>query len=326
MGNVGRVNLSIYQIDRVQFLRSLDKLIFFEFYKVDNVEDFFISFREEENTLKNDLFNPLFASKLSLIRELSQRYDVCKILIVYDNNLEKIFYKGNINTINNKFKEYDFIDFNEFSEIFIDQNNIDGGVSKLLGSAKETNTDIFVLNILESIGCLFDPNDDNGLEVTKIMLGNNATRGFDIDLFQFITTTGETIIFEFLKRENEYVTNYTAHPMRYCWTGGKRDNKQKFIGLWTVAQKLNGRLFCVNYSDNLQEGIGLLEIRDLDVVEGIRQEYKYNITYDEFIEWLRELKDYDSTDNDYLRKFNDRRKYFDNSFFSDWKNNRSRYC
>ncbi|MBU5676812.1 hypothetical protein KQI88_10315 [Alkaliphilus sp. MSJ-5] len=318
----GGNNLSIYQVDRVQYIKSQDKLMIFEFLMVDDIKEFIKNFKNEGNRFSENYIDYNYYNKLKALYDTSNINDTCLLIIIYDKFLKKIFYvecTGSFKIV--------ITDFETFQQKFIEINNKDGEEkkSKILGSIRGENIDTFVLDTLKQINCCIDENDDNGLELTKKLLGEYTTKGFDFDLFQHIKSTGETIIYEFLKNETSYVTNYTAHPMRYCWTGKPKDNRQKFIGLWTVKEKLNGRLFLINYSDCIEDGIGISEILDLDVEKGIKEEYKYNLTYEEFINWMTQMKDYKSSDKDYLKQLNHKRKYFDESFFYDWSMNKSRY-
>ena len=318
---IGGVTLNIYQIDRVQYIKSKNRLIIFEFFLVEDIGTFMHHFTQKGNKFSKEYIDENYLKKLRTLYDLANN-NVYLIIIIYDKIEEKIFYMKQFNQI-----EFQLVLFNEFQTIFNGINNIEGEEkkSKILGSIREENTDTFVLDTLKKINSCIDENDDNGLEITKKLLGDYTTKGFDFDLFQVIETTGETIIYEFLKNETSYITNYKAHPMRYCWTGKPKDNKQKFIGLWAVKGILNGRLFLINYSDNLEDGIGISEILDLDIIEGIREEYKYNLTYQEFIDWMTEMNEYIDTDRDYLKNYNDKRKHFDADFFANWNINKKNY-
>ncbi|MFL0197743.1 hypothetical protein ACJDU8_19540 [Clostridium sp. WILCCON 0269] len=314
--------MGIYQIDRIQYIEKKDKLIIFEFYLVESLNEFIYKFKQQDYKFTNNYINDNYLHKLNILYDLSERKCCYLFIIIYDRKLEKIYYY--LKTEDNEQK---IMDYNEFREKFTRINNIDGvdKKSKKLGAVRKENKDTFVLETLKKIDSSINGNDDNGLEITKNMLGEYTTKGFDLDLFQYINSTDETIIYEFLKRENSGVTNYTAHPMRYCWTGYKTDNRQKFISLWNVKEKLNGRLYLINYSDDTNEGIGISEILNLDNKKGIRKEYKYNLTYDEFIGWMKMMDNYNYSDKDYLRIYNNKRKCFNEDFFHNWKYNKINY-
>ncbi|NRG35109.1 hypothetical protein [Niallia circulans] len=131
--------------------------------------------------------------------------------------------------------------------------NNSNGFSKALGGAVSSKGDQYVQNLLNSIyrndTCHKNLNfntDDNGLLLVMQALGGKSTFGFDFDIYE---TESSTVI-EFLKRENSYISNLTAHPSRYP------ANKKKFISLWNAAQRLNKGIpnfYCVNYSDDDNE-------------------------------------------------------------------------
>ncbi len=316
--------MSIYQVDRVQYIESQDTIILFEFYLVDNIDNFIKEFKGESEAFKNSYIEEIYLQKLRTLWDLSVKNETNLFIIIYDEYEDKILFIER-----SRYKKgftWDALDFKSFQRKFIDLNNMSGaGESKKLGSVRQDNKDTFTLNILENISNDIDSNDDNGLALTKKLLGNFTTKGFDFDLFQYIESTGETVIYEFLKNETSYIKNYTANPMRYCWTGKPNDNKQKFISLWLASQKLNGRLFLINYSENTEEGIGISEIIDLDVSKGILQENKYNLTYHEFITLMIDMNRYDSEDMDYMKKYNYKMRSYNEIFFRNWDINKKNY-
>lgn len=164
--------------------------------------------------------------------------------------------------------------------------------SKNLGSVRENNKDKYVNEIIKNIYNLNSFDDDSGLEITKQLLNENNTTGIDLDLFQYVKTTNEYIIYEFLKRETDYVTNKTAHPMRYCWTKNRNDNKKKFISLWQTKNYFGGKLYLINYSDNKEEDISIIEVLNLNEETGFLEENKYCMCYDEFIKWIEKMNMY----------------------------------
>lgn len=316
--------MSIYQIDRVQHIESSDNLVLFEFFLVRDISAFIEEFEKEPNILEMDYIEKNYLKKLNILYNLSYKYNTHFLIIIYDYNSEKILYlKRGLDK--NKLNHY-IINFKEFKEKFIELNNKNGksGGSKKLGAVKENNEDKFTLNILKTLGSGITT-DDNGLALTKKTLGGLSTRGFDFDLFQYIKSTEETIIYEFLKNESPYTTNYTANPMRYCWNGKNTDNRKKFIGLWAARKKLNGRLFLINYSDNTEEGIGISEVVNLDAEKGIEEEYKYKLSYNEFISWISDMNKYKSKDKDYLIKYNHKKKHYEKDFFSNWDKEKKNY-
>src|SRR5699024_6112979 len=157
-----------------------------------------------------------------------------------------------------------YVNYADFCKWFNQINSSNTSLSsKGLGTATTNVGDPFVQSLLTSIyrdtefsQTVFS-DDDSGIGLVKNTLNGTFTYGFDFDLFE------ETnhIIIEFLKRENSFVTNLTAHPSRYP------KNKQKFISLWKAANKIyngNSILLFVNYSDSVDESITVLEIKDFD--------------------------------------------------------------
>lgn len=92
--------------------------------------------------------------------------------------------------------------FDQLQQWFRGVNNIDGqSNSKGLGAARNTNIDSYVNGLLQSIYNDNQFQDDNGLVLTKNLLNGDTTKGFDLDLFQYIPSTNEYVIYEFLKRK-----------------------------------------------------------------------------------------------------------------------------
>ena len=317
--------MSIYQIDRVQYIESEDTIMIFEFFLVNDLDKFIVHFEENSKSFKESYIEKNYLKKLKFLWDLSVRNKTHLLIIIYDSRANKFAFIERI--VGKEGCTWDVMDFSRFQKKFININNINGqgSKSKVLGAIKEENQDSFTLNILKTIGSYIDENDDNGITVTKKLLDGLTTKGFDFDLFQYLDSTGETIIYEFLKNETSYITNYTANPMRYCWTGEKNDNKQKFISLWNAKEVLNGRLYLINYSDNVKEGIGISEILELDVERGLLQENKYNLTYDEFIKWMIKMNNYTDQSRDYLNDYNEKRMYYDENFFKNWSAEKKNY-
>ena len=247
----------LFTIDRVQFSNSQQQYYFYEFMEIPNINlliknmtsDFLTS--DFCKTLYR-MINDIERKKLTFL--LNNQLNIVKIFIFYQRGVDcfiEIEIKPHLNQINRN-----VWGFKDIQKRFRDLNNIDGDSrSKGLGATRSENVDYYVNGLLRSLYDKEDYQDDNGLELTKKLLDGDTTKGFDLDLFQYIQSTNEYIIYEFLKRENPHINNIKAHPMRYCWTGNRNDNKQKFISLWNIKQFLNGRLFLINYSDDDNERI-----------------------------------------------------------------------
>src|SRR5699024_8659594 len=251
----------LYTIDRVQYSKGDDLYYFYEFMELENID--LLLKNENELLLPNDLWqalsNALSKTENSKITFLKSIDTVIRIFIFYQKDLNKyIRIELNSNGISG-----DVWSYVELQTWFKWINNIDGqSKSKGLGSVRSTHLDSYVNSLLQSIYEDSQFHDDNGLELTKSLLGSDSTKGFDLDLFQFISSTNEYIIYEFLKRENNFINNIQAHPMRYSWTGKSNDNKQKFISLWETKEYFNGKLLLISYSDDSNERISIIEILD----------------------------------------------------------------
>jgi hypothetical protein len=89
--------------------------------------------------------------------------------------------------------------------------------------------------------------DESGADFVRELLDGDPTFAINFDRLQFDPVEGGYIIFEFLlcdeKQAERGITPFTSHPWRY-WN----KNSRKFISLWKAAQKLEARLFLVNYA------------------------------------------------------------------------------
>lgn len=263
----------IFTTDRVQFKDG--KFIVFEFYN---------------SSKETGSFN-FVKDKMLYLKDISN-FDIC-YAISYDNNKFTVITYDNVKETK-RFKNMTYADY----QMWFLKINRSSGHSKALGSAKSGIGDEYVQNILNELNneYKFDfKNDDNGLELTMDVLSGEITTGFDFDLFE----TESRSIIEFLKRENEYITNLSAHPSRYLW------NKQKFTSLWEAKKRVNGELFLVNYSnessskDNYISIIKVIDYSEKD--EKIIFDIGYSIDgYKDLIKWLTLLKNDSKAAANYL--------------------------
>lgn len=314
----------LYTIDRVQYARTNNRYYFYEFMEVNNINE--LIGMDGKLLPPNELWNALYGiindMEKNKIEFIKGNLQVIGIFIFYQVNIDK-FIKIELDPFTKTIYGHIW-NFSELQNWFRWLNNIDGQTnSKGLGAARDTDVDSYVNGILKTLynNPLFY--DDNGLNLTKGLLNGDTTKGFDLDLFQYIPSTNEYIIYEFLKRENQNINNIQAHPMRYCWTGKWNDNKQKFISLWNIKQYLNARLILVNYSDNTSEKISLIEVLNLDTDKGITSENKYCISRNVFLGWLHDMKNYNSNNTDYLSEF--KFVHYNQEFFEDFSKNKRRY-
>jgi len=119
--------------------------------------------------------------------------------------------------------------------------------------------------------------DDAKLLIIESLEGHH-TGGFDIDSIYLIDKT--YYILEFLKCDSVRPNN--SHPNRY-W----HKNKQKFISLWDITQKLEGRLFLVNYEKS-REQFKIIEVLRLNE-KGILDEKSKEMNFNEFKNWFQNL-------------------------------------
>ena len=120
--------------------------------------------------------------------------------------------------------------------------------------------------------------DDDAKSLIIEALEGNVTGGFDIDSLYLINNT--YYVLEFLKCETVRPNN--SHPNRY-W----HKNKQKFISLWNITKKLEGRLFLVNYEDSRVQ-FKVIQVLELDN-SGIIEEDVRKWSFDEFKKWFKSL-------------------------------------
>jgi hypothetical protein len=313
----------IFTIDRVQFSSSQNRYFIFEFMEVGNIRGLL----NQDGTavianFNNAFWNAVYGmikdvekQKLNFLREM--KINATKIYIFYQKDIDCYV---RIQVMSEKESYGHVLDFNSLQLWFRDLNNIDKDTySKGLGTVRESNNDQYVTNLLRS---LYNDNqfeDDNGLELTKHLLAGDSTRGIDFDLFQFIPSTNEYIIYEFLKNDS-FLKNKQVHPMRYSWLTDeerkkKKDNKQKYIGFWRAKQFFNARLYLINYSDDSNDKVSISEVLNLNEASGFVEENKYCMSKNVFLGWLTDMNQYHKRHNNYLSDFrshNYPKEFFEN--------------
>lgn len=335
----------IFNNDRMQYVKKDNMYYLFEFIKIKDLSPLLpamgsaVRFFEE---LKKQLTS-YEQDKLTFIRSIKE--DMFKLLILQQENTDRYLLwmkcqkNGHTKTMCHTY------DFNGLQQVFQNINNKDGHKfvgSKKLGDAKVSdgsevsNEDPFTNSILETLHGLSSFHDDNGITLTKRLLDQYKTTGFDFDLYQYIPSTGEFVFYEFLKRDQKQrVNNITAHPTRYTWMTDKAkeqnkkkggyvsDNKQKFLSLWHAKTYFKGRLYLVSYSDDVNEDISVMEILTLDEEKGIQEEKKYCMSHLQFVQWLQQMNQYTSTDKDYLRGYD--MIHYKQEFFENFRNRGTAY-
>lgn len=284
-------------VDRLQFINQ--QLICFEFFDIKKDINHFEFIKNKIQYLNNGRFCDVF--------HLVQ-YDIA--------NLQKIYVGQGTNKVEHTFSSFQnwFLDLNQIA-------NTNRTHSKALGTADKPDSDSdnyvqSLLNIVYRNDVQYNNlnffTDDNGLEMVTKTLDGQSTYGFDFDLYE---TESQTVI-EFLKRNSDLVTNLTSHPIRYP------KNKGKFVSLWHAAQRLNPyapKLYCVNYSDDEEEAISIIQVLDFDTGNNkkmVTSDIGYKLeNKNELIEWLNLLN------NDYNAAFNylqqKPKEIRDNQFFDD---------
>lgn len=257
----------LFTVDRLQIVNG--RLIAFEFFNF-----------ETEHTLTN--FN---IQKKSFVKNA----DFCDKYygIGYTVNLIS-FIVIEYDFLKDTNREYNF-DWKQYQSWFTQINGLGftkGSVSKPLSSSTKNVGDPYVQGLLNAIHINQYPKidfscDDSGLALTIQALNGRSTTGFDFDIYE----PTEKIAIEFLKRENKYVSNLTAHPVRYPW------NYQKFISLWNATRHLDGTLYLVNYSDDYNEAISVIEVTEINKNTGfIESDIGYKMTnYNDLLDWLKLL-------------------------------------
>lgn len=120
--------------------------------------------------------------------------------------------------------------------------------------------------------------DDSAKQLIIETLEGSETGGFDLDSVYCIR--GHYCVLEFLKCDSVRPNN--SHP-NYYWFR----NKQKFISLWDISQKLEAALFLVNYEDS-REQFKVIRVLNLDDA-GIREEEIFCWNFDQFKVWFKSL-------------------------------------
>lgn len=296
----------IFSIDRVQYSRTLDKYFIFEFLQISNIKELLTP---DGNIIFHGnwkFWDKLYGMVIEPVKEklvflMNWSTNATKIFIIYQKNID-VFIKIEMDLLN---YQCSVMNFKLLKQWFRHLNNIDGDIysSKPLGSSRDLNVDNYVIGLLRHLYCDNKFIDDNGLELTKKLLSGDSTTAIDFDLFQYIPSTNEYIIYEFLKRDSNYVNNITAHPMRYSWTEKDKNNKQKFISFWKAKNYFNARLFLINYSNNFDEKVSIIEVIALDENIGFIEERKYVMSQNIFIAWLKDMYNYKKNHNDYLSDF-----------------------
>ena len=132
--------------------------------------------------------------------------------------------------------------------------------------------------------------DESGADFAREMLSGDSTYAINFDRLQFDVQDNQYVIFEYLLCEEAQsqrnITPFRSHPRRYWHL-----NSMKFISLWQAAQKLEAKLFLVNYAKKgtkYDDEILLIEVLDMDDT-GITNERVREMTRKEYSDWFRQM-------------------------------------
>jgi hypothetical protein len=121
--------------------------------------------------------------------------------------------------------------------------------------------------------------DEESKKLIIEVLDGEFTGGFDIDSIYNIPDEG-WLVLEFLKCDT--VKPFESHPNRYWFK-----NSRKFISLWNLTQKLDGKLILVNYEKSREQFL-IIEVKNLDK-NGIHDEVKIRMNMKEFSVYFKNI-------------------------------------
>ncbi len=123
--------------------------------------------------------------------------------------------------------------------------------------------------------------DEDAKRLIINILGDNLTRGFDIDSLYY-TKSGWKVI-EFLKCET--ASPHASHPRRY-WKKAFR----KVMSMWALTQKLEGRFIWITYEVPYNR-FSIIEFLEITTEDGIIRDKRIDTDYDGFKKWFNGLND-----------------------------------
>ena len=115
------------------------------------------------------------------------------------------------------------------------------------------------------------------------LLEGKDGHGIDIDVLFYHEHYGWTVV-EFLKCDTVKPTR--SHPNRYWFK-----NWRKFVTLWEVTKKLDGKLFLVNYSDDKSDRSLIIEVLELEKDNGITKQRCKSLNWQELKRWYQDIND-----------------------------------
>ena len=128
--------------------------------------------------------------------------------------------------------------------------------------------------------------DESAKNLIIQLLDWDKTWWFDLDSVYCVKW--KYYVIEFLKCESTipWINPFTSHPNKY------RFNKQKFISLWNITNKLNWTLYLINYEMdeewNAWDRFKLMKVIELNEKKWIKTLSK-NMNFNEMKKWRRNL-------------------------------------
>lgn len=151
------------------------------------------------------------------------------------------------------------------------------------GASKTDGAQETTVNTLENGSNEVKPDpgvDPNGARFVKELLDGDPTYAVSSDRIHLHPEEG-WILFDFLRCVS--VPPQKSHPNRYWFK-----NSRKFNNLWRLARALEGQLYLVNYADDRDLGVRLIQVQDIDG-QGVCEENIKNMDWESFQGWFRTL-------------------------------------
>ncbi|MHA1380793.1 MAG: hypothetical protein ACTSRG_20695 [Candidatus Helarchaeota archaeon] len=135
--------------------------------------------------------------------------------------------------------------------------------------------------------------DESAALFVMEMLAGDPTYAINFDRVQWDSLEERYVIIEFLLcHERQFpkgITPHTSHPNKYFHM-----NKNKFIFLWELSQKLGAKLYLVNYSNTetaCEDQVLLMEVIKVDgsLSSNNVDTKDTKLSRKEFSDWFREL-------------------------------------
>ena len=123
--------------------------------------------------------------------------------------------------------------------------------------------------------------EDGGKALIKELIGQDSTRGFDLDSVYCVN--GNYFVLELLfcdTSQNPWPRD--SHPSRYF-----EQDVQKFVSLWKITNRLQGRLILINYEETHSE-FKLMEVEYCDEA-GIKTKDDCVINKKGMMTWFQSL-------------------------------------